>query len=45
MSAEETSIHGLGQDNMANTLRVVVGSGLRLRRGPDLGLNYERAVV
>jgi hypothetical protein len=38
----ETSIDGLSQDNMANTLRVGVGMGLRLWRGADLGLNYER---
>jgi len=41
----ETSIDGLGQDNMANTLRVGVGMGLRLWRGADLGLNYERVVA
>ena len=41
----ETSIDGLGQDNMANTLRVGVGIGLRLWRGADLGLNYERVVA
>ena len=41
----ETSIDGLGQDNMANTLRVGVGMGLRLWRCADLGLNYERVVA
>ena len=41
----ETSIDGLGQDNMTNTLRVGVGMGLRLWRGADLGLNYERVVA
>ena len=41
----ETSIDGFGQDNMANTLRVGAGMGLRLWRGADLGLNYERVVA
>ena len=41
----ETSIDGVGQDNMANTLRVGAGMGLRLWRGADLGLNYERVVA
>ena len=41
----ETSIDGLGQDNMANTLRVGAGMGMRLWRGADLGLNYERVVA
>ena len=41
----ETSIDGLGQDNKANTLRVGAGMGLRLWRGADLGLNYERVVA
>ncbi len=41
----ETSIDGFGQDNMANTLRVGAGLGLRLWRGADLGLNYERVVA
>jgi Putative MetA-pathway of phenol degradation len=41
----ETSIDGLGQDNMANTLGVGAGMGLRLWRGADLGLNYERVVA
>ena len=35
----------IGQDNMANTLRVGAGLGLRLWRGADLGLNYERVVA
>jgi hypothetical protein len=30
---------------MANTLRVGAGLGLRLWRGADLGLNYERVVA
>ncbi len=41
----ETSIDGFGQDNTANTLRVGAGLGLRLWRGADLGLNYERVVA
>ncbi len=41
----ETSIDGLGQDNMANTLRIGAGMGLRLWRGADLGLNYERVLA
>ena len=41
----ETSIDGIDQDNMANTLRIGVGMGLRLWRGADLGLNYERVVA
>ncbi len=41
----ETSIDGLSQDNMANTLRVGAGMGFRLWRGADLGLNYERVVA
>ena len=36
----ETSIDGIDQDNMANTLRIGAGMGLRLWRGADLGLNY-----
>ena len=32
----ETSIDGLGQDNMANTLRIGAGMGLRLWRAPTL---------
>ena len=35
----ETSIDGTGQDNMANTLRVGAGMGLRLWRGADRVLN------
>jgi hypothetical protein len=41
----ETSIDGIDQDNMANTLRIGGGMGLRLWRGADLGLNYERVVA
>jgi hypothetical protein len=41
----ETSIDAIEQDNMANTLRVGAGMGLRLWRGADLGLNYERVVA
>jgi hypothetical protein len=41
----ETSIDGIEQDNMANTLRVGAGIGLRLWRGADLGLNYEPVVA
>jgi hypothetical protein len=41
----ETAIDGFAQDNMANTLRVGAGMGLRLWRGADLGLNYERVVA
>jgi hypothetical protein len=41
----ETSIDGIAQDNMANTLRIGSGMGLRLWRGADLGMNYERVVV
>ena len=41
----ETSIEGVEQDNMANTLRAGGGVGLRLWRGADLGLNYERVVA
>jgi hypothetical protein len=41
----ETSIDGVEQDNMANTLRIGGGMGLRLWRGADLGLNYERVVA
>ena len=35
----------IDQDNMANTLRIGAGMGLRLWRGADLGLNYERVVA
>ena len=41
----ETSIDGTGQDNMANTLRIGGGMGLRLWRGADLVLNYERVMA
>jgi hypothetical protein len=40
----ETSVDGIEQDNLANTLRVGAGMGLRLWRGADLGLNYKRVV-
>jgi hypothetical protein len=42
--ARETSVDGIEQDNIANTLSVGAGMGLRLWRGTDLGLNYERVV-
>jgi hypothetical protein len=41
----ETSIDGIEQFNMANTLRIGGGAGLRLWRGADLALNYERVVA
>jgi hypothetical protein len=41
----KTRIDGIGQDNMANTLRVGAGMGLRIWRGADLTLNYERVVA
>ena len=41
----ETSIDDVQQDNMANTLRIGAGMGLRLWRGADLSLNYERVVA
>ena len=41
----ETSIDGVEQNNMANTLRIGGGMGLRLWRGADLALNYERVVA
>jgi len=41
----ETSIDGTGQHNMANTLRVGAGMGLRIWRGADLVLNYELVVA
>jgi Putative MetA-pathway of phenol degradation len=41
----ETSIDGTPQDNAASTLRIGAGMGLRLWRGADLGLNYERVVA
>ena len=36
----ETSIDGIDQDNMANTLRIGAGMGHRLWRGADMALNY-----
>jgi hypothetical protein len=41
----ETSIDGVEQNNMANTLRIGGGMGLRLWRGADLALNYESVVA
>lgn len=41
----ETSIDGIEQANMANTLRIGAGMGLSLWRGADLTLNYERVVA
>jgi hypothetical protein len=41
----ETGIDGIDQDNMANTLRIGGGMGLRLWRGVDVGLNYEGVVA
>jgi hypothetical protein len=41
----ETSIDGFEQFDMANTLRIGAGAGLRLWRGADLALNYERVVA
>src|ERR1700734_116685 len=41
----ETSIDGIDQDNMANTLRIGAGMGLRLWRGADMALNYERVIA
>jgi hypothetical protein len=41
----KTRIDGIGQDNTANTLRVGAGMGLRIWRGADLTLNYERVVA
>jgi len=41
----ETSIDGTPQDNAASTLRVGGGMGLRLWRGADVKLNYERVVA
>jgi hypothetical protein len=38
------SIDGIEQGNMANTLKIGAGMGLRWR-GADLGLNYERVVA
>ena len=41
----ETSIDGVEQNNRANTLRIGGGVGLRLWRGAELVLNYERVVA
>jgi hypothetical protein len=41
----ETSIDGLEQDNMANTVQLGAGMGLRLWQGADLMVNYERVVA
>jgi hypothetical protein len=41
----ETSIDGTEQENMASTLRLGAGMGLRLWRGADLSVNYERVVA
>ena len=41
----QTTIAGVAQDNMANTLKVGAGVGLRLWRGAELGLNYEFVVA
>jgi hypothetical protein len=41
----ETSIDGIAQGNMASTLRLGTGMGLRLWRGADFVLNYERVVA
>jgi hypothetical protein len=41
----ETSIDGIEQNNMANTLRLGGGLGRTLWHGADLGLNYERVVA
>jgi len=41
----ETRIDGVAQDNMANTLRIGAGLGLRMWRGGDFILNYERVVA
>ena len=41
----ETGIDGMPQGNAANTLRLGAGLGLRLWRGADLGLNYERVAA
>ena len=41
----ETSIDGLEQNNMANTLRLGAGMGPTLWRGADFSLNYERVVA
>ena len=41
----ETYIDGLEQDNMANTVRLGAGMGLRLWQGADFVVNYERVVA
>ena len=41
----ETNIDGLEQDNMANTVQLGAGMGLRLWQGADLVVNYERVVA
>ena len=41
----ETSIDGTGQGNMANTLRVGAGMGVRVWRGADFVVNYEFVVA
>jgi len=41
----ETSIDGLEQDNMANTVQLGAGMGLRLWQGADFVVNYERVVA
>jgi len=41
----ETIIDGIAQDNTASTLRLGTGVGLRLWRGADFVLNYERVVA
>jgi hypothetical protein len=41
----ETNIDGLEQDNMANTVQLGAGMGLRLWQGADFVLNYERVVA
>ena len=41
----ESSIDGVEQNNMANTLRLGGGMGVYLGHGMDLGLNYEGVVM
>jgi hypothetical protein len=41
----ETRIDGVAQGNMANTLKIGAGLGLRMSRGGDFILNYERVVA
>ena len=41
----ETTIDGLEQDNMANTVQLGAGMGLRLWQGADFVVNYERVVA